>query len=274
MYSDTQEAFANIKAKSIAEIKNMKNIIDANPLGSSGDVDRIHLLNFMREISVSFMEIAESIDTVVAEEDKKIQDHIDQTESHISKLRKQMGCELEIKKPAASFAAITTKINPNIAKKHLVADGVYVEAFSIKETAECHKHKGFWCYNPADSRFWVSINGIAIPSFVTKVHQSDRTPIKFTEYDAYKKCPPEKMKDFYRPPEVFPGSRDIRHLTDRLRFCPASQPDDSQYIIRASDKTTLAKDITMLTNRDARLIYDVASHYMMLGFVVREHLSI
>lgn len=259
------------------------------PVTDTNASTRISVLQTLKDIGDTQAKSSSILQDIISSENSRIQKHITDTEAKLMSLIKTLYNEA----PASSFADMAKKTppkivvpaqsvsivgsglkQPTVAKlpetKYTVCKDILIPAFPIKTAVECHKYKGYWCWNADDNRFWISVNGLAIPGYVTKVHAANSCPIKFTEYDQHKKRDSDKPNNYYRPPELFPGSSDIRHLTDRLRYHnDTDRYNNDQFIMSVSDSDNVARDISMLTDKNARLVCDVSSHYMMLGYLVR-----
>ncbi len=261
----------------------------AGPVTDTNASTRIAVLQALKDISDTQAKSSSILQEIISSENTQIQKHITDTEAKLMSLIKTLYSDA----PASSFADMAKKTPPKtmtpappvlvvgsglkqpvMAKlpdtKFTVCKNINIPAFPIRTAAECHKYKGYWCWNADDNRFWISINGLAVPGYVTKVHAANACPIKFMEYDQQKKQNTDKINNYYKPPELFPGSSDIRHLTDRLRYHnDTDRYNNDQFIISVSDADHVAEDISLLTDKNARLVCDVSSHYMMLGYLVR-----
>lgn len=143
----------------------------------------------------------------------------------------------------------------------------------IKTPAECHRYLGRLCViqgSPKYRGFWISINGIAIPCGLTRMMTVYKRPKKFIEFDPTY----SRGKDFYHPPEIYPDMKDVRQLTSKMTYVPKSEdPGRNLYPIRISDSKNFENDIKHITDDEARLACDVASHYIMLGYLIRQYAS-
>ena len=148
---------------------------------------------------------------------------------------------------------------------HEVAPNVFIKAYDIQYPLECHSHRGFWCYCANDSRYYISINNLAICGYTTRILSENMIPIKFTEYDN-KKEKNSIPANFYQPPEIY-GGNDIRNITEKLRYVPKSVHTDRKYIIRVGDKDNLREDLSLCSDKELRLVKDIASHWLMVGFL-------
>lgn len=147
-----------------------------------------------------------------------------------------------------------------------VAPGVKIKAFIIEDPAEAHNHRGFWCYHPDSSRYYLSINNKLVYSYVTNINAYNQQPIKFTEFDSNRGS--SKSTNFYHPPEIY-GGDDRRQITEKMCFVPASTSSNPKksYIYRIGDRDTLGEDLVQASSSDIRLVRDVAAHWIMVGYL-------
>lgn len=285
----------------------VKKIVDTPLTTSEGGVKRAELIENLRAMMYVIKRELEQFESVITTQENEIQMYISSTETHITTLKKVIGKTTNV--PASTRYADVVKTNPTpppqvkgmlrvnttskyyrgsalIQPSHLntstgypttkveIAPGIHIGAWIIQTPTDCHKYLGFLCYNPNDNRCWFSINNIAYPAFVTKVFDSHETPKKFAEYEPGKEKYPNQIENFYRPPEKFDESKDIRCLTNRLKYLPTSVSDQNVhniYNVRISDKDNLKTDIINSSESDARLACDVGSHGFLVGLAIREY---
>ncbi len=290
----------NMNSTSVEKIQKLLNDIDTElsnlsqtmPITITDDNApvQVSLLKSLRDMVDIQTKSLNTLQSIVNTSNTNIQKYVVDTEEKLVNLLKTMN-----ETPNNSFADVTKKSSVKTVcfaptsttavigaglkqsilsklpeHKYQVCKNISIPAYPIKSAIDCHKYKGYWCWNASDNRFWISINGLAVPGFVTTVHAANSCPTKFTEYDHQKNRDTDKINNYYKPPELYPGSCDIRHLTDRLRYHNDSNKyNNDQFIIRVSDADHVANDINMLTDKDARLMCDITSHYMMIGYLVR-----
>jgi len=163
-------------------------------------------------------------------------------------------------------------ISPGNIIQRQITHGVTIAAFTIKDPAECMKreHLGFWCYSTDTLRYHTCLNKVIISAAPTNITPRDETPRKFLEH---RNCSNRNYKpidyketDYYIPPEVDPTSKDVRCLSDRMHFWPASwelpPKDTSAYRLGSMD--TLKADLSYMTPADYRLQMDITGLFMLV----------
>lgn len=154
-----------------------------------------------------------------------------------------------------------------------IFEGFSVPVVWINKPEQCLKHPGHLCKisGPHTLKgFYIGINNIVIPMNMLKMLTVKESPFKFIEYNpAY-----PDHGNFYKPPEVFPGSNDERVLTSRTEYIPSFQdPYKKSLYVRIGDRDNFEEDLRNLNNEDARRSSDIASHEMILGYLIREYKS-
>lgn len=146
-----------------------------------------------------------------------------------------------------------------------INEGVRVKAYSINHKDECHNYKGFWCYHSDSSRFYTSINNIAIEGYLTNIIPDNETPHKVTEYipNKYNK----KNDNFYMPPELY-GGNDIRNITERAKYVPHNKlKREDRYAYTIGDKKNITYDLYNSSDANIRYSANIGSHWTMVSFL-------
>ncbi len=149
-----------------------------------------------------------------------------------------------------------------------VAPGVYIAAFNIDRPEYCHKYLGWWCYSETTKRFHLSVNGRMLTAVMTVINDKEKTPIKFHEHNQcnihgarldYRRTP------FYIPREYNPESDDVRQLTNRMQFVPASHElkENDKYPYRIGCRNSLKQDLVYLEYRDYTLFEDITGNFAL-----------
>ncbi|MFA6089418.1 MAG: hypothetical protein WC755_06145 [Candidatus Woesearchaeota archaeon] len=197
----------------------------------------------------------------------------------VNKSSSQAWADIAAKEPSQleeSFTLTGKKgvlpITPGKMITRQISHGVSILAFTIKDPKECGKkeHLGYWCYSTNTERFHTSLNNMVITASTMNITPKMDTPRKFLEHKA---CSSENYRsidyrenDFYIPPEIDPSSKDVRQLTDRMHFWPASlePPSRDFYIYRLGSKDTLKDDLNYMTSSDFRLQMDITGNFMLV----------
>ena len=220
---------------------------------SNGLDERSQKILELNNISSCWSKTLERLNSIIYIEKKKIEEELRKTEDKINKIKKKL-CDKEIK--TETWAELFSRENKlNLGKKLIdmeIAPGVYIKAFRIEKIEDCHKYKGWWCWHQQSEKFHISINDEIISGITTIINPSELPPIKFLEH---KDCEEGKICDidykttnFYIPKEFNSDSHDIRQLTNRMRFIPASKElqNSDRYVYRLGSKDTLKKRFNLL----------------------------
>lgn len=161
------------------------------------------------------------------------------------------------------------------AVKHEAFPGIWVPSVAIKTPEECHQHLGSLCYHSGSRRFWISMNGIAIPHSLGKIlwRPDDlHRPFKSSEFDPSKNCPPKDYNNYYFPEEldyqVDHPIADQRNFPTSMVYCPAGT-NTAYPAIRVGDPENFIKDIALIKDTDARYAADHSSHHALMGYLLR-----
>lgn len=238
---------------------------------SNGLDERSQKILELNNISSCWSKTLERLNSIIYIEKKKIEEELRKTEDKINKIKKKL-CDKEIK--TETWAELFSRENKlNLGKKLIdmeIAPGVYIKAFRIEKIDDCHKYKGWWCWHQQSEKFHISINDEIISGITTIINPSELPPIKFLEH---KDCEEGKICDidykttnFYIPKEFNSDSHDIRQLTNRMRFIPASKElqNSDRYVYRLGSKDTLKKDLIYLKKCDYRLFRDMTVNYLLI----------
>ena len=156
-----------------------------------------------------------------------------------------------------------------------IADGVHIPAYTIDHPEECHKYKGWFCWSPRYSRFYISINGLILSGVTTIILPAKQKPMKF---HVYKFCKDGKICDvdykkteFYVPPECTEEpnkSEDVRCFTNRMCYVPASVAPEKHEICcyRIGSKDNLSDDLKHISRDDYKLYSDMTDNFLLIWY--------
>lgn len=155
-------------------------------------------------------------------------------------------------------------------KKREVADGVFIDSYTITKPEQCHNFKGYWCYCPEHNRFYLSINGAILEAITTNILSAEIAPYKCIEHrniTLYGNADgiDYTRSKFYIPRQFDPTSKDVRQFTARMKFVPASKElrENELYTYRIGSRDTLYQDIQHIKPEDTRLFSDLVGNYLL-----------
>jgi hypothetical protein len=166
---------------------------------------------------------------------------------------------------ACNVATIIEKYNNPKPKLYQIAHETCISAYEIDNVKKCHNFPGWWCYCVQTGRFHLSINGEILWATTCIINPIEKPPLKFIEHRSTNKSIKPENTNFYIPPETSPWSNDVRQLTNRMKFIPASQqlkPND-KYTYRVGSKDTLTDDLRYMEDSDYRLLQDISGNFIL-----------
>lgn len=163
------------------------------------------------------------------------------------------------------------------ATKHEVYPGIWIPSNAIKDPEDCLRDEnlGRLCYHTETRRCLMGMNGIIYPAGVGEVlwRAADlHRPVKSSEFDPNKNCPPKDYNNYYFPPEIEYGIDhpypDQRNFPTSMVYCPASE-HTAYPAIRVGDPSRLIEDLTVARESDLRYALDKCGHDMLIGYLIR-----
>lgn len=283
------------------QIENIQASIQAVVLDNSGMIKRSDIIGELSDVQLSLQKLADKAASIVAAERKVIEDKLKDEQEKLEKvklsLKKNVTPPAPTIKPKAKesskwcdMVADTTPTVSAIVKEAksapvkekkgpinvLIAEGVYLAVHEIKKESDCHLFKGWWCWISATNKFYLSVNDEILYGTTTIIRDAKETPNKLREH--YNSANVDYTKTtYYIPSELNPSSKDVRELSNRLKFVPASYDISAEkdvYTYRLGCKSTLKSDLVSVNEADVRLYKDITVNHMLVMTVAMREMRI
>jgi hypothetical protein len=145
---------------------------------------------------------------------------------------------------------------------YTVAEGITIDAFKIIHPDECALHKGYWCRNANDKKFYIFLNGCVFGGICTEILSEYEQVVKFDEHMNAHSCKPQDTS-LYIPRELNPQSDDKRILTNKMQYVPRKEETNEPFTYRIGSAKHLKSDTANMTDADYRLFNDISVHFLL-----------
>ena len=230
----------------------------------------------LNNICNKLQEAQSQLSRFVEDESFSLMECIKNVENNLFHVKKQIetppGFEKTEEYQQKTWADVAIKVletqQPTKLVKREIADGVFIDTYTIKTPDECHNFKGWWCYHVKNNRFYLSINNLYIEAITTNITPPEVTPYKCIEHRNVKYGNGHidwQTSKFYIPRTFDESSNDIRQFTARMKFVPASRDlkENEPYTYRIGSRDTLPNDIKHLEKSDFNLFNDLVGNYLL-----------
>lgn len=222
------------------------------------------LLNFAETEQAHMLEVIKKFETNLSELKSTVMGQVDESP-------KKSWLTVVAPKPTEIVSVNEPVVKTEIKmKKREVADGVFIDSYTVAKPEQCHNYKGYWCYCPEYDRFYLSINGAVLEAITTNILSAEIAPYKCIEHrniSLYGNADgiDYTRSKFYIPRQFDPESKDVRQFTARMKFVPASKElrENELYTYRIGSRDTLYQDIQHIKPEDTRLFSDLVGNYLL-----------
>lgn len=256
MIKDTENTTGNnldLKADTIIKLQEYCDVIK-----KSGELLQNYIDNTSKVILTEAQKVQNKIQNKIQKLNKTETTQVSPKPTYVPKSYKDIITDVKTPVPLPQQS--------HLPVKREVAKNVFIEAYTISMPDDCKKHLGFWCYHIKNNRFYISINNNILEAITTNILPSEVTPYKCLEHNNSKsKTINWRTSQFYIPKCCNNESEDIRNITNRMVFYPASKelPNNIPYAIRLGSKDTLYDDALHINDMDYRLFTDYTGNYLL-----------